>query len=111
MERVWIGDVEAEDEDIGVWIGERPDGVVVGAARCVPDRILDRCVVDKVSRGVLFKVGWNICLEGGREREVNRTRWLERITEMYELLFKLKSNYYCFMGFISFWGVFIWFNS
>lgn len=63
MERVRIGDVEAQNKHIGVRIGEGSNGVVITAARCVPNRVFNRRVVDKVPRGILLKVRWNICLE------------------------------------------------
>lgn len=70
MERVGVADVEAQDKHIGIRIRQRTDGVVEAAARCVPDRVLDGQVVDKISRGVFLEIRWNICLESNKQRDV-----------------------------------------
>ena len=43
-----LGDAEADEEDVGLRVGEGPDRVVAGAAAGVPD-----CVVDHQGGGQL----------------------------------------------------------
>lgn len=62
MKGIRIGNVEAQDEHVRIRIGQGSDGVIVNLARCVPDRVLDRDVVDEALCRVLFEIRRNVIL-------------------------------------------------
>lgn len=51
----WADDGEADEEDVGLGVGERPQSIVIFLARSIPESEADRLAINHHARGVVVE--------------------------------------------------------